>query len=92
MAERLQLVPGNLEEEIVERLIIYHRNIDGITEAYRKVMKSINADQPKADVFSEGRWMKIVKPSNIPLYHTLKIGFYCPGFPVRLSTYCTIPL
>ena len=67
MAERLQLVPGNLEEEIVERLIIYHRNIDGITEAYRKVMKSINADQPKADVFSEGRWMEVVNHQILPL-------------------------
>ena len=62
-------MPGNLEEEIVERLIIYHRNIDGITEAYKNVMKSINADQPKADVFSEGRWMKVVKASDMPLPH-----------------------
>ncbi|KAK2170983.1 hypothetical protein NP493_1119g00051 [Ridgeia piscesae] len=53
IAERLQLVPGNFEEDVVDRLIVYHRNIDGITEAYKRVMKVINADQPKADVFSE---------------------------------------
>ena len=52
-------MPGNLEEDVVERLIVYHRNIDGINEAYKKVMKVINADQPKADVFSEGQWTQV---------------------------------
>ena len=61
IAERLQLVPGNFEEDVVDRLIVYHRNIDGITEAYKRVMKVINADQPKADVFSEGQSIELLK-------------------------------
>ena len=50
---RLKEVPGNSEEQMVEKLILYHRHIDGIINCYRSVHKSINADQPKADVFSQ---------------------------------------
>ena len=45
---------GNTEEEIVNRLVNYHRYIDGIQRCYSTVVKTINADQPKADVFAQG--------------------------------------
>ena len=53
VAGRLAEVPGNTEEEVVERLVVYHRHIDGLLSCY-KDYKIINADQPKADVFSQG--------------------------------------
>ncbi len=30
------------------------RDIDGVLSCYNKIVKKINADQPKADVFSQG--------------------------------------
>ena len=51
---RLEEVVGNTEEEIVNRLVNYHRYIDGIQRCYSTVVKTINADQPKADVFAQG--------------------------------------
>ena len=51
---RLQEVPGNSEREVIEKLVTYHRHIDGIIHCYDKVHKVVNADQPKADVFSQG--------------------------------------
>ncbi|XP_064649202.1 adenylate kinase 8-like [Lineus longissimus] len=50
---RLEEVTGNPEEEIIEQLIVYHRHIDGIMSSFEPVQKVINADQPKADVFSQ---------------------------------------
>lgn len=52
IASRLEESPGSSDTEVAERLIIYHRNIDGIKSCYQHVLKTINADQPKADVFS----------------------------------------
>lgn len=43
---------------MVNKLIEYHRHIDEIEECYRKVIKKVNADQPKADVFSQGNYEK----------------------------------
>lgn len=34
--------------------MIFCRHIDGILMCYEKIYKSINVDQPKADVFSQG--------------------------------------
>lgn len=51
---RLEETPGYTEEDMVNKLIEYHRHIDEIEECYRKVIKKVNADQPKADVFSQG--------------------------------------
>jgi len=53
IASRLQEVPGNTEDDIVEKLVVYHRHIDGIKSSFNKTLKIINADQPKADVFSQ---------------------------------------
>jgi len=38
----------------VRRLLAYHRNIAGIRSCYEHILKEINADQPKSDVFSQG--------------------------------------
>lgn len=54
IASRLQEVEGNSEDCVIEKLVDYHRHIDGIIAGYSKTHKSINADQPKADVFSQG--------------------------------------
>lgn len=52
---RLLPAPGNSEAEMVRRLCAFHRQIDGIRTCYNHVTKVINADQPKADVFSQGK-------------------------------------
>ena len=54
VAGRLQEVAGTTEDAIVDRLVNYHRHIDGIKTCFGKVHKTINADQPKSDVFSQG--------------------------------------
>ena len=43
------------EEATVERLLVYHRYAHGLQSGYQNRYKAINADQPKADVFSQGR-------------------------------------
>ncbi len=43
------------EEATVERLLVYHRYAHGLQSGYQNRHKAINADQPKADVFSQGR-------------------------------------
>lgn len=50
-----RLVPDSKSSEkvMIERLMDYHRHIDGILMCYEKIYKSINVDQPKADVFSQ---------------------------------------
>ncbi|XP_033099160.1 adenylate kinase 8-like [Anneissia japonica] len=44
---------GCTEDEMTERLVLYHRHADGLKQCYQKFAKTINADQPKADVFSQ---------------------------------------
>jgi len=51
---RLEECPGYSEEEMVAKLVEYHRHIDDILSCYSKCVKSVNADQPKPDVFSQG--------------------------------------
>lgn len=53
IADRLQEVGGISEEDIVKRLVVYHRHIAGIVKCFEKTSKSINADQPKTDVFAQ---------------------------------------
>ena len=54
VVSRLQEVTGNTEEDVVNRLVEYHRHIAEIIRCYDIVHKTVNADQPKADVFSQG--------------------------------------
>ncbi|KAK7496967.1 hypothetical protein BaRGS_00011703 [Batillaria attramentaria] len=53
LVSRLVEVPGQSEPEMVARLVEYHRHIDSILRCYSAAIKTINADQPKADVFSQ---------------------------------------
>jgi len=55
IATRLEEVQGTSEQEMVQRLVDHHRNIAGVRACYQHVLKVINADQPKSDVFSQGR-------------------------------------
>ncbi|XP_059148511.1 adenylate kinase 8-like [Physella acuta] len=51
--ERLKEPKGYREEDMVNKLVVYHRHSDGIFRCYERVIKTLNADQPKADVFSQ---------------------------------------
>lgn len=51
--ERLEEPDGLSEEAMVQKLVLYHRHIAGILGCYEQVVKPVNADQPKADVFSQ---------------------------------------
>jgi len=51
--ERLEEPAGLSEESVVKRLVLYHRHLHGILRCYGQVTRAINADQPKADVFSQ---------------------------------------
>ncbi|KAH3886530.1 hypothetical protein DPMN_010541 [Dreissena polymorpha] len=50
---RLKEVEGYTEEDMINKLIVFHRHFEGIAECYKKCSKTINADQPKADVFQQ---------------------------------------
>ena len=56
VAGRLKEATGTSEEEIVKRLVHYHRHVDGILQCYDKGFKKFNADQPKSDVFAQGMY------------------------------------
>jgi hypothetical protein len=51
---RLEEGEGQTEPEMVARLVEFHRHSDAISRCFESTMKVINADQPKADVFSQG--------------------------------------
>jgi len=55
IASRLEEADGTSEDEMVSRLMEHHRNIAGVQSCYQHILKVINADQPKSDVFSQGR-------------------------------------
>ncbi|XP_006029862.1 adenylate kinase 8 [Alligator sinensis] len=51
--QRLVEPEGVSEQETSKKLLDYHRNFPGIFQTFHKILKSINADQPCADVFSQ---------------------------------------
>ncbi|KAM7451132.1 Adenylate kinase 8 [Porites harrisoni] len=53
VVQRLVPDPKSSEKVMIERLMEYHRHIDGILMCYEKIYKSVNVDQPKTDVFSQ---------------------------------------
>lgn len=53
---RLQEVPGNSEAEMIARLQEYHSHEPDLLRCYQAAIKTIDADQPMADVF--GRSME----------------------------------
>nr|XP_058969619.1 adenylate kinase 8-like [Pocillopora verrucosa] len=69
-----RLVPDSKSSEkvMIQRLMEYHRHIDGILICFEKIHKSINVDQPKADVFSQVlSYLKMNHRNNAP--HTPRL-------------------
>ncbi|CAG5136512.1 unnamed protein product [Candidula unifasciata] len=75
--ERLVAPKGITEGEMVSELLVYHRHIEGILRCYENVTRKINADQPKADVFSQVLSFLCSQPrSNAP--HTPRVVLLGP--------------
>ncbi|NXC45724.1 KAD8 kinase, partial [Penelope pileata] len=51
--QRLVKPEGLSEEEMSKKLLEYHRNFPGVFQIYKKILRSINADQPCVDVISQ---------------------------------------
>lgn len=51
--QRLVVPENNTEEDLVNRLMIYHRHIGGIEDSLKANLKAINADQPKGDILNQ---------------------------------------
>ncbi|XP_070532328.1 adenylate kinase 8-like [Ptychodera flava] len=77
IVNRLAEPDNNSEEAMVNRLVVYHRHIDGILSCYEKVHKRINADQPKADVFSQA-WTFLSSQIRTAAPHTPRIVLLGP--------------
>jgi len=75
VAARLEKAAGTSEEEMVCRLVTHHRNIAGIRSCYEHVLKVINADQPKADVFSQGILQPCLK--TVSVHRTVTLQSEC---------------
>nr|XP_042710410.1 adenylate kinase 8 [Chrysemys picta bellii] len=54
--QRLVEAEGISEQETAKHLLEYHRNFPRVFQIYQQILKSINADQPCADVFSQGKY------------------------------------
>jgi adenylate kinase len=61
--QRLVVSPHNTEEDLVNRLMEYNRNIGAIQDSLKATVKVVNVDQPKGDVFNQSnqRFMLIKK-------------------------------
>ncbi|XP_077986552.1 adenylate kinase 8-like [Glandiceps talaboti] len=77
IASRLVEPSNNTEDAMVNRLVVYHRHIDGILECYCKVSKKINADQPKSDVFSQA-WSFLNSQARTAAPHSPRIVLLGP--------------
>ena len=53
---------GYTEDDMINKLIVYHRHFEGILDCFKTVAKTVNADQPKADVFSQGNTFFLLNP------------------------------
>jgi len=51
--QRLITPDNNTEQDLINRLVVYHRHIDGIQNCLDASNKIINVDQPKGDVFNQ---------------------------------------
>uniref|UniRef100_A0A8D0HHF9 Adenylate kinase 8 n=1 Tax=Sphenodon punctatus TaxID=8508 RepID=A0A8D0HHF9_SPHPU len=51
--ERLEVPTDISEQETSKQLLEFHRSFPGLFHSYQKILRSINADQPCADVFSQ---------------------------------------
>ncbi|XP_002735582.1 adenylate kinase 8-like [Saccoglossus kowalevskii] len=77
LVNRLVEPDDNNEDAMVNRLVVYHRHIDGILDCYSKVTKKINADQPKSDVFSQA-WTFLNSQLRTAAPHTPRIVILGP--------------
>jgi len=75
VASRLEETVGTSEKEMVDRLLAHHRNIVGVRSFYQHILKEINADQPKSDVFSQGLILPRLHNSTINTVISLSV-FY----------------
>lgn len=77
VVQRLVPDPKSSEKAMIERLMEYHRHIDGILTCHEKIYKSVNVDQPKADVFSQVlSYLKTNSRDNAP--HTPRVVLLGP--------------
>ncbi|XP_043354741.1 adenylate kinase 8 isoform X2 [Dermochelys coriacea] len=67
---RLVEAEGISEQETAKHLLEYHRNFPRVFQIYQQISKSINADQPCADVFSQAlTYVQTWCRSAAPLHH-----------------------
>ncbi len=53
--QRLVTPANNTEQDIVHRLVAYHRYAESIQSCFQSTLKTINVDQPKGDVFNQSK-------------------------------------
>ncbi|CAF1204132.1 unnamed protein product [Adineta ricciae] len=51
--ERLVQLEENSEKQMILRLKEYRRNIDGVKDCFKSILRAINADQPLNDIFAQ---------------------------------------
>jgi len=73
VAKRLEVDPLCTEKNMLKRLSEHHRNIEGVLQCYEPIFKSINADQPRDDVFSQVLAYLSTKQRNNAAPHTPRI-------------------
>lgn len=53
--QRLVTPSNNTEQDIINRLVVFHRYAEGIQCCFESTIKIINVDQPKGDVFNQSK-------------------------------------
>ncbi|ESO85978.1 hypothetical protein LOTGIDRAFT_195378 [Lottia gigantea] len=76
--DRLVVAEGYTEEEMVQKLILYHRYIESLKHCFGAVLQTVNADQPKADVFAQVLTF-ICSQARSPTPHTPRIVLLGPS-------------
>lgn len=51
--QRLKTPENNTEQDLINRLVVFHRHIEGVQSCLNATLKKINVDQPKGDVFNQ---------------------------------------
>ena len=57
--QRLKTPENNTEQDLINRLVVYHRHIEGVQTCLQATLKAINVDQPKGDVFNQSMFNKL---------------------------------
>lgn len=70
--KRVKSDPNSSEPIMLKRLLEYHRNISGVLRCYENIYKTVNADQPKEDVFTQTlSYLSMKQRNNAP--HTPRV-------------------